>query len=306
VPTHTHTYWRKEINHPATTSCTRSVWAGEGMVSTAHGMHPLVHACGLVPTVRCRQCVALGLLCVSWRLAGAPVGADGGCGHGHGRPGGDHHHHGYPQGVCPFPLHRERREPHVGALWSRAATHTHAHTCTCIHTHTHTHTHTHRSPPPPHTHTRAGIHTYTPLTTNPSCCCLLLHTRVHALAHPNTGGPCPWYSCTPGTFLFVCTRCVDGRSWVGVGHLFGVVHSSAHSALVTVGVYIGGIPRAHFHASACIVCDEDATAELRVKTVKYFKGIQETMVRPHSLLPSPHPPRGGTRTHTHTLAHRQH
>jgi hypothetical protein len=31
--------------------------------------------------------------------------------------------------------------------------------------------------------------------------------------------------------------------------------------------------------SACVVCDEDATAELRVKTVKYFKGIQETMVR---------------------------
>jgi hypothetical protein len=29
--------------------------------------------------------------------------------------------------------------------------------------------------------------------------------------------------------------------------------------------------------SSCIVCDEDATAELTVKTVKYFKGIQETM-----------------------------
>jgi hypothetical protein len=28
---------------------------------------------------------------------------------------------------------------------------------------------------------------------------------------------------------------------------------------------------------SCIVCDEDATAELTVKTVKYFKGIQETM-----------------------------
>ena len=37
------------------------------------------------------------------------------------------------------------------------------------------------------------------------------------------------------------------------------------------------IPWTH---SACIACDEDATAELRVKTVKYFKGIQETMVRP--------------------------
>ncbi|GAB9467707.1 hypothetical protein Gpo141_00005044 [Globisporangium polare] len=30
------------------------------------------------------------------------------------------------------------------------------------------------------------------------------------------------------------------------------------------------------HPNACIVCDEDATAELRVKTVKYFKGLYET------------------------------
>ena len=29
------------------------------------------------------------------------------------------------------------------------------------------------------------------------------------------------------------------------------------------------------HARACIVCDEDATLELKVKTVKYFKGIQK-------------------------------
>lgn len=30
------------------------------------------------------------------------------------------------------------------------------------------------------------------------------------------------------------------------------------------------------HPRACIVCDEDATLELKVKTVRYFKGIQET------------------------------
>ena len=30
------------------------------------------------------------------------------------------------------------------------------------------------------------------------------------------------------------------------------------------------------HPRAMIVCDEDATLELRVKTVKYFKGLQET------------------------------
>ena len=31
------------------------------------------------------------------------------------------------------------------------------------------------------------------------------------------------------------------------------------------------------HARAMIVCDEDATVELRVKTVRYFKGMQKTM-----------------------------
>jgi len=30
------------------------------------------------------------------------------------------------------------------------------------------------------------------------------------------------------------------------------------------------------HKRACIVCDEEATLDLRVRTVKYFKGIQET------------------------------
>jgi glucosamine-6-phosphate deaminase len=32
------------------------------------------------------------------------------------------------------------------------------------------------------------------------------------------------------------------------------------------------------HPRACIVCDDDATSELRVKTVKYFKGL---VVRAH-------------------------
>jgi glucosamine-6-phosphate deaminase len=31
------------------------------------------------------------------------------------------------------------------------------------------------------------------------------------------------------------------------------------------------------HQRAVIVCDEDATVELRVKTVRYFKGMQKTM-----------------------------
>jgi len=30
------------------------------------------------------------------------------------------------------------------------------------------------------------------------------------------------------------------------------------------------------HQNAIVVCDEDATAELRVKTVKYFKGLEKS------------------------------
>lgn len=30
------------------------------------------------------------------------------------------------------------------------------------------------------------------------------------------------------------------------------------------------------HPKAIIVCDEDATSELKVKTVKYFKGLEKT------------------------------
>ena len=30
------------------------------------------------------------------------------------------------------------------------------------------------------------------------------------------------------------------------------------------------------HARAAICCDEDSTMELRVKTVKYFKGLMDT------------------------------
>jgi len=32
---------------------------------------------------------------------------------------------------------------------------------------------------------------------------------------------------------------------------------------------------AQLHPRACIACDEDATAELRVRTVKYFKGLEK-------------------------------
>ena len=33
------------------------------------------------------------------------------------------------------------------------------------------------------------------------------------------------------------------------------------------------------HTRALIVCDEDATLELRVKTVRYFKGLEEVHLK---------------------------
>lgn len=33
------------------------------------------------------------------------------------------------------------------------------------------------------------------------------------------------------------------------------------------------------HPKACIVCDEDATLELKVKTVRYFKGLMDMHMR---------------------------
>lgn len=36
------------------------------------------------------------------------------------------------------------------------------------------------------------------------------------------------------------------------------------------------VSQLQMHPRACIVCDEDATMELRVKTVKYYKGLMET------------------------------
>jgi glucosamine-6-phosphate deaminase len=45
------------------------------------------------------------------------------------------------------------------------------------------------------------------------------------------------------------------------------------------------------HANAMVVCDEDATLELRVKTVRYFKGL----MRVHKELPAPTAARALTR-----------
>jgi glucosamine-6-phosphate deaminase len=74
---------------------------------------------------------------------------------------------------------------------------------------------------------------------------------------------------------------------VGVGTVMDarevvVIITGAHKAyalnkVIEEGVsHMWTVSALQLHQRACIVCDEDATLELRVKTVRYFKGIQET------------------------------
>jgi glucosamine-6-phosphate deaminase len=74
---------------------------------------------------------------------------------------------------------------------------------------------------------------------------------------------------------------------VGVGTVMDarevlVIITGAHKAYalykcIEEGVsHMWTVSALQLHPRSCIVCDEDATSELRVKTVRYFKGIQET------------------------------
>jgi len=57
----------------------------------------------------------------------------------------------------------------------------------------------------------------------------------------------------------------------------GISKSIALAKCIEEGVsHMWTVSAIQEHPRACIVCDEDATMELRVKTVKYFKGLQET------------------------------
>uniref|UniRef100_K3WPK8 Glucosamine-6-phosphate isomerase n=1 Tax=Globisporangium ultimum (strain ATCC 200006 / CBS 805.95 / DAOM BR144) TaxID=431595 RepID=K3WPK8_GLOUD len=57
----------------------------------------------------------------------------------------------------------------------------------------------------------------------------------------------------------------------------GMAKAYALYKVVEEGVnHMWTVSMIQMHPKACIVCDEDATMELRVKTVKYFKGLYET------------------------------
>mmetsp|Transcript_31664 Transcript_31664/g.50573 ORF Transcript_31664/g.50573 Transcript_31664/m.50573 type:complete len:166 (-) Transcript_31664:64-561(-) len=59
--------------------------------------------------------------------------------------------------------------------------------------------------------------------------------------------------------------------------IIGISKSLALAKCIEEGVsHMWTVSALQEHSKACIVCDEDATMELRVKTVKYFKGLQQT------------------------------
>lgn len=64
---------------------------------------------------------------------------------------------------------------------------------------------------------------------------------------------------------------MDSREVVIV--VTGVSKALALAKCIEEGVnHMWTLSALQFHPRGCIVCDEDATLELRVKTVRYFKG----------------------------------
>ena len=59
--------------------------------------------------------------------------------------------------------------------------------------------------------------------------------------------------------------------------IIGITKAIALAKCIEEGVsHMWTVSAIQQHPKGCIVCDEDATAELRVKTVKYFKGLMQT------------------------------
>jgi glucosamine-6-phosphate deaminase len=68
---------------------------------------------------------------------------------------------------------------------------------------------------------------------------------------------------------------MDAREVVVI--ITGSHKAHALSKCIEEGVsHMWTVSALQLHQRACIACDEDATLELRVRTVRYFKGIQDT------------------------------
>ena len=69
---------------------------------------------------------------------------------------------------------------------------------------------------------------------------------------------------------------VDAREVVVI--ITGAHKANALARCIEEGVsHMWTVSALQLHQRAMIVCDDDATLELRVKTVRYFKGLQDTM-----------------------------
>ena len=69
---------------------------------------------------------------------------------------------------------------------------------------------------------------------------------------------------------------VDAREVVVI--ITGAHKANALARCIEDGVsHMWTVSALQLHQRAMIVCDDDATLELRVKTVRYFKGLQDTM-----------------------------
>jgi len=110
---------------------------------------------------------------------------------------------------------------------------------------------------------------------------LVSRTRVKTLAQDTIVANSRFFdndiSKVPRSALTVGVATVmDAREVIII--ITGIHKAFALSRCIESGVsHMWTVSMVQLHPRACIVCDEDATAELRVKTVKYFKGIQETM-----------------------------
>lgn len=65
-----------------------------------------------------------------------------------------------------------------------------------------------------------------------------------------------------------------------IHHSFIIIHSSfiiSHTLLGTGVNHMFTLSALQMHPCACLVVDDDATGELRVRTVRYFKGLERVM-----------------------------
>ena len=94
------------------------------------------------------------------------------------------------------------------------------------------------------------------------------YTSAAHITHP----PAPRFVCIETNPGPACTNCHRRGARTNTGAHTG--KSSLLSAC-SVTAHMWTLSAVQMHKCACLVCDEDATGELRVRTVRYFKGLEK-------------------------------